>query len=230
MLIRSCLKEYPIDPVPYPDDPHLRRLDAIALNFMNRYALRIDGQLARIAETEIYYDAPEYPDCFCHRHPEQAKYESWYYHYSGYDVTFGKDGAYVGALVRGIQWAEDGEWGQAGAYLYGPGRVGYRWKPKKAPREIELVKGMNHDFRIHTLGSYVYDTQVLTLPRVNLSKERMLKAIASGDRKKISQMQEALNRKARYLRLPERFWELKEKPDDVKSIVSHAGIGITTRG
>jgi len=199
---------------------HEERLDALALHFMNHYALRIDGQLAMIAETEIYYDAPEHPDCFCHRHPEQAKYESWYYHYSGYDVTFGQDGAFVGALVRGVQWAEDGAWGKAGEYLYGPGRVAYNWEKKKEKRTIELVKGATHDFRIHTSGAYLPEREILKLPRVNLSKERILGAIASGDEVKISQMQEALNRKARYLRLPERFWELKTKPDDLKSIAS----------
>lgn len=202
---------------------HLKKIDEIALNFMNHYALRIDGQLAMIAETEIYYDSPERPDLFCHKHEEQVKHESGYYHYSGYDVTFGRDGVYVGALVRGIQWAEDGNGGSAGEYLYGPGRVGYNWELKKAKREIELVKDRSYDFHFHTPGtSYSYDREILKLSRVNLSKERMLNAVASRNEDEIVQMKEALNRKARYLRLPENFWisSFKHKPDDLKSVVN----------
>lgn len=201
-------------------EEHLKNIDEIALNFMNYYALRIDGQLAMIAETEIYYDSPEHPDLFCHKHEKQQELESGYFHYSGYDVTFSQDGAYVGALVRGIQWAEGDN---AGKYLFGPGRVGYNWKPKKTRRNIELVKNCSFAFHLHTVGEpYVFDKKILKLPRVNLSKERMLNAVASGEAEKIARMKEVLNRKARYLRVPDRFWEtgLKHKPDDLKSVVS----------
>jgi len=194
--------------------------DAIALDLFNHYALTIDGTMYRIAEAEIYFHSLTHPDPFCHQHPEQARYLSSYFHYSGFDVTFGNDKAFIGALIRGVVSME-------GEYLYGPGRVAYHWKPKRK-RTIKLLPTQTpHPITLAPKQTpYAYDHTLLTLPRVNLSADRMLKALSSKDPTRIAQMQEALHRKARYLRLPAHFATLRHKPDDLKSIITE----ITSKG
>ncbi len=193
----------------------LQILNELALKLFNNYAIERDGVLYRIAEAEIYYHSSEFPDPFCHRHEAQESFENSYFHYSGFDVTFGKPGVFIGALIRGIQHDATGE------YIYGPGRVAYDWNSTKTKRRIALVKDRSYDYRLSEVGKpYVYDKEILTLPRINLSKATMLKAIRSKNRDEIDVMLEALHLPARYLRLPENFYEYKNKPDDIKSIVS----------
>lgn len=187
----------------------------MALNLFNHYALKIDGEVYRIAEAEIYHDSAIFSDPFCHRHEAQERFEDAYYHYSGFDVTFGSEGVFVGALIRGVQKASDG------SYLYGPGRVAYDWSHKKKKREIEVLKEQTHDYRFAEEGAvYGYDDEILRLPRINLSRETMMKALRSGEQERKKAMIEALHLPARYLRLPQQFYRLKHRPDDLKSIVT----------
>lgn len=68
-------------------------------------------------EAELYLHGPGHLDPTVHQHPEQGEPGRFYFHrvgrgfkggsYKGLDLSWGGDGAFGGALIRGL-WEEDG--------------------------------------------------------------------------------------------------------------------------
>jgi hypothetical protein len=80
-----------------------------AAEFLLRNCLiRRDENDYQINEVEFYYYSGNHPDPFTHRHPEQLKMGSWYFHETGQDITFGDGKNYGGILIRGIRDAVTG--------------------------------------------------------------------------------------------------------------------------
>jgi hypothetical protein len=53
----------------------------------------------------VFYNhntSSQHPDEYAHQHAEQAKSNTWYFHGSGLDITFGDKEIYGGILIRSI--------------------------------------------------------------------------------------------------------------------------------
>lgn len=63
-------------------------------DLLNSYVLVVNDQLYRFLEVEFYYndEGCGHADCYAHKHPEQQNHGTWYFHGSGVDITFGKEG------------------------------------------------------------------------------------------------------------------------------------------
>lgn len=59
-------------------------------------------------------------DPYTHGHAEQLKSDTWYFHGSGIDITFGDADTYGGILIRGIKFKDEHDQWQ---YISGPIRV-----------------------------------------------------------------------------------------------------------
>ncbi len=82
--------------------------DRIANDLMNSWVLAVNETYYRITEIEFYYDHIEkvsnnaVKDPYAHRHEQQKKSGTWYFHGSGLDLTCGNKDHYGGILIRGI--------------------------------------------------------------------------------------------------------------------------------
>ena len=74
----------------------------IANDLMNYWVLKIESKMYRITEIEFYLKSESHNDTYTHGHKLQLKKERWYFHGSGFDLTFGTDGFYGGILIRAI--------------------------------------------------------------------------------------------------------------------------------
>ena len=78
--------------------------------------LAIAGQPYRIVEIEFYYFSADHPDPFCHRHPDQQRFGSWYFHrqgssyrngtFKGLDIALGNVTTFGGILLRSVETPE----------------------------------------------------------------------------------------------------------------------------
>ncbi len=92
--------------------------DAISQLLLNETTFMIGDQPHRICEVEYYYNGDEHPDPFAHGDEVQLTHRRWYFHrdegqyrggsFKGLDVSFGREGAYGGVLIRTIE-KPDGE-------------------------------------------------------------------------------------------------------------------------
>lgn len=78
--------------------------------------IKVRDETYRFAEIEFYVYNKNHPDIFTHRHPNQQKMFSWYFHqmskttehsykqgtYKCIDLSCGQNGDYVGILIRSI--------------------------------------------------------------------------------------------------------------------------------
>jgi hypothetical protein len=114
--------------VPSPESAEAAYLPAfrrIADLVLNRATWSIAGHPHRFTEVEFYFNGPRHPDVFAHGDPIQRELGRWYFHrtageyrggtYKGVDITFGRDDAPAGILIRGAERL-DGD----GALLDGP--------------------------------------------------------------------------------------------------------------
>jgi hypothetical protein len=93
------------------ESAYLPAFRALADLLLNRSTLVVGGEPHRLTEVELYYHGPDHADDFAHKNPLQREIGLWYFHrfgeeyrsgtYKGLDVTFGRDGAYGGILIRG---------------------------------------------------------------------------------------------------------------------------------
>lgn len=85
--------------------------DRIANDLMNNWVLAVNETHYRLTEIEFYCksvlsDGP-INDPYTHGHAEQLKSNTWYFHGSGLDLTFGTPDYYGGILIRGLQRIKD---------------------------------------------------------------------------------------------------------------------------
>ncbi len=84
-------------------------------NIENKFSIMAEYLLCNsvmvVSKTEIYFNDIEFylysnnhPDPFVHRHEKQKKFQSLYFHESGFgvDITFGNQIYYLSVLLRGI--------------------------------------------------------------------------------------------------------------------------------
>lgn len=80
----------------------------IAHELMNDWVLTVNKTYYRITEIEFYYDHIDktldntIKDPYTHRHEQQKKSGTWYFHGSGLDLTCGDENNYGGILIRGL--------------------------------------------------------------------------------------------------------------------------------
>lgn len=86
----------------------------IAEDLMNHWILKIESKKYRIAEIEFYLKSESHNDAYTHGHKLQLEKERWYFHGSGFDLTFGANGFYGGILIRAL-YDFNGD-----NYTYGP--------------------------------------------------------------------------------------------------------------
>ncbi len=71
---------------------------------MSQYGLTNGTDTFLLKEIEYYfYDEVKHPDPYVHKNEKQKVAGEYYYHYSGLDITFGKDEFYGGILIRGVE-------------------------------------------------------------------------------------------------------------------------------
>lgn len=90
----------------------------IAERYINDKAIYIyETPKFRVVELEIYHNDDDHPDPYCHCHPEQKEFKSWYFHkaslkpnskyrggsFKGVDYTLGNPTRFFGMLIRSIQ-------------------------------------------------------------------------------------------------------------------------------
>lgn len=95
--------------------PAFRRIAELVLN---RAEWHVGGAAHRITEIEFYWNGARHPDTFAHGDPIQYGLGQWYFHrtggeyrggtYKGVDITFGRDDASGGILIRGLERLADG--------------------------------------------------------------------------------------------------------------------------
>lgn len=86
----------------------------IAFDLMNKWLIKMNSKLYRIAEIEFYNDV------YTHGHPLQKEKEKWYFHGSGVDITFGTNRFHGGILIRAIYEIRDYAPHEMHNYVYGP--------------------------------------------------------------------------------------------------------------
>lgn len=74
----------------------------IAYDLMNHWILKIGSKMYRISEIEFYLKSECHNDTYTHGHKLQLEQERWYFHGSGFDLTFGANGFYGGILIRAL--------------------------------------------------------------------------------------------------------------------------------
>lgn len=82
----------------------------------------------QVSDKEFYFTEIEFysksvnggGDPYTHGHVEQLKSDTWYFHGSGIDITFGDEETYGGILIRGIKFKDEHDQWQ---YISGPIRV-----------------------------------------------------------------------------------------------------------
>lgn len=95
--------------------PAFRRIAELVLNGTE---WQVGGVAHRVTEIEFYWNGARHPDTFAHGDPIQYGLGQWYFHrtggeyrggtYKGVDITFGRDDASGGILLRGLERLADG--------------------------------------------------------------------------------------------------------------------------
>lgn len=88
-------------------------IERIAQLVLTRATWMIAGRAHRFTEVEFYVSTARHDDPFTHGDAMQREFARWYHHrsgsqfrggtYKGIDLTFGRDDAFAGMLVRGIE-------------------------------------------------------------------------------------------------------------------------------
>jgi hypothetical protein len=105
-----------INPYFLKDERIVEWFSQIASQLLNGTRLLICGKPHRLVEIEFYYYNEAHRDPFAHRHPLQLTWAHWYFHrqgdnyrggsFKGLDLTFGKDTAFGGILIRSLEAAD----------------------------------------------------------------------------------------------------------------------------
>jgi len=92
-----------------------------AENLMLGHVWQVSNKEFHFTEIEFYSKSVNGDgDPYTHGHAEQLKSDSWYFHGSGIDITFGDADTYGGILIRGIKFKDEHDQWQ---YISGPIRV-----------------------------------------------------------------------------------------------------------
>lgn len=85
-----------------------------AKDLMENHALVANGKEYDFADIEFYYyNKNKHEDPYVHCNNEQKMCNKFYFHASGFDITFGNQDYHGGILIRGIKCQE-------GTYINGP--------------------------------------------------------------------------------------------------------------
>ncbi len=77
--------------------------EKLAQYLMNECILNVNSNEYQLAEIEFYYcDKERHPDSFVHANEEQRTTNQFYFHGSGFDITFGNNDYYGGILIRSV--------------------------------------------------------------------------------------------------------------------------------
>lgn len=92
-----------------------------ANELMNQSVLIVNESRFSFTEIEFYSKSVDgNGDPYTHGHAEQLKSDTWYFHGSGIDITFGDAKTYGGILIRGVKYRD--KTGKV-HYISGPIRV-----------------------------------------------------------------------------------------------------------
>lgn len=211
--------------VPPPDardGDYLPAFRRIAELLLRRAVWHVGGQPHRITEIEFYWNGAAHPDTFAHGDPIQYGLGRWYFHrtggeyrggtYKGVDITFGREDASGGILIRGVERQGDG------ALLDGPslcvdhllattGHASIRSLVESFENSVEPAHGSP---LFVTLAPEPSEAPVVESPRVGLTLKR-------GE----------LEHRAGYLARPYRFLS---EPRRIKKGRPHVVVGMHRRG
>jgi hypothetical protein len=74
----------------------------IADDLMYHWILKMESKMYRITEIVFYLKSESHNDTYTHGHKLQLEKERWYFHGSGFDLTFGANGFCGGILIRAL--------------------------------------------------------------------------------------------------------------------------------
>jgi len=85
--------------------------ERIARSLLSEYCLVANDKTYILIDIEFYYfNEKVHSDPYVHKHElQRTTSNSWYFHGSGVDITFGIDNNYGGILVRGVAEISDGK-------------------------------------------------------------------------------------------------------------------------
>lgn len=101
----------------HQNNPFLSQAESLML----RHVWQVSDKEFYFTEIEFYSKSVNGGgDPYTHGHVEQLKSDTWYFHGSGIDITFGDAETYGGILIRGVKYKDaNNEW----QYISGPIRV-----------------------------------------------------------------------------------------------------------
>ncbi|WAS91432.1 hypothetical protein [Nannocystis punicea] len=199
--------------------PAFRRIAGLVLGGAEWH---VGGVAHRITEIELYWNGAQHPDTFAHGDPIQYGLGQWYFHrtggeyrggtYKGVDITFGREDASGGILIRGLERLADG------ALFDGPSlSVEHLLATTKQPSIRALVDSFANSVEpaersplFITLAPTPRDGGIYESPRIGLTLKR-------GE----------LENRVRYLARPYRFLT---EPRRIKKGRPHVVVGMHRQG